>query len=234
MLTQGGTVEVDMHVDAARRGNEALAIANRRCRAADQRRVNGVHYGRITGLGERDHSALLDAKIALANSKYRIDEHDIAQKHVERAHGTVIARHQTQPVAKRLAAAMQALIALEHMVVFDLRQERRITQADRITRGRSVHRGIVSPVHPGHGSSSLYPRSRARRSARSLIAGSCREPSVKLFNPPNSPVPPNSISLTSLLSPGSKRTAVPAGTASRLPKDAPRSNSSARLVSKKW
>src|SRR5215472_12172069 len=46
--------------------------------------------------------------------------------------------------------------------------------------------------------------------------------------------PPNGTSRTVLASPGSKRTAVPAGISSRWPAAAARSNSSARLASAKW
>jgi len=47
-------------------------------------------------------------------------------------------------------------------------------------------------------------------------------------------VPPKATSVTARLCPGSKRTAVPAGMSSRMPKPAARSKSSALLASKMW
>jgi hypothetical protein len=46
--------------------------------------------------------------------------------------------------------------------------------------------------------------------------------------------PPNGVSRTSRVCPGSKKTFVPAGTASRMPHADARSKSSVRLTSKKW
>ena len=55
-----------------------------------------------------------------------------------------------------------------------------------------------------------------------------------LFPPRTTLLPAMGTSGTSLLSPGSKRTAVPAGTLSRLPRLAARSNESSAFVSMKW
>ena len=55
-----------------------------------------------------------------------------------------------------------------------------------------------------------------------------------LFPPRTILLPAMGTSGTSLLSPGSKRTAVPAGTLSRLPRLAARSNESSAFVSMKW
>mmetsp|Transcript_5724 Transcript_5724/g.21647 ORF Transcript_5724/g.21647 Transcript_5724/m.21647 type:complete len:213 (+) Transcript_5724:4169-4807(+) len=65
-------------------------------------------------------------------------------------------------------------------------------------------------------------------------SGASAWPSTMLFPPRITLLPAMGTSGTSLLSPGSKRTAVPAGTLSRLPRLAARSNESSPFVSMKW
>src|SRR2546429_4027592 len=71
--------------------------------------------------------------------------------------------------------------------------------------------------------------SRSRASAAALSP-----PAVNPFRPKTRRAPASSTSVTRFSSPGSKRTAVPAGTLSRIPKACARSKRSARLTSKKW
>mmetsp|Transcript_5967 Transcript_5967/g.24646 ORF Transcript_5967/g.24646 Transcript_5967/m.24646 type:complete len:211 (-) Transcript_5967:764-1396(-) len=70
--------------------------------------------------------------------------------------------------------------------------------------------------------------------AFSSASGASAGPSTMLFPPRTTLCPAMGTSGTSLLSPGSKRTAVPAGTLSRLPRLAARSNESSAFVSMKW
>ena len=72
------------------------------------------------------------------------------------------------------------------------------------------------------------------QSARRPSAASRWSPRVRLFRPDSHWAPATSTSVTRLASPGSKRTAVPAGMFSRMPNARARSNRSARFTSKKW
>ena len=56
-----------------------------------------------------------------------------------------------EPVAQRLAAAMQALFARNGEVVLDFGEERGVAEADGIARRRAVHMRVVFAAHPGHG-----------------------------------------------------------------------------------
>ena len=93
-------------------------------------------------------------------------------------------------------------------VLGDLDDQIRVREPDAVAGGGPVQRGVPLAVDlPGaHGS----------------------------LNPGTVFVPPNSTSSTVFSTPGSKRTAVPAGTARRLPVAASRSNSSAGLAAAKW
>ena len=150
MLAQLRGVEMHMHVDAAGRGDHAFGIAHRGGGADDQLRMHAVHGRRIAGLADADDLAVLDADIAFDDAEHRIDDHRIAEKHVERAHGAVVAGRQAETVAQRLAAAMQALVAWHGVVMLDLGQQRSIAEPDRIALGRAVQLRVVFAGHLGH------------------------------------------------------------------------------------
>ena len=150
MLAELGRVEMHVHVDAAGRGDHAFGIAHRGCGADDQVRMHAVHGRRVAGLADADDLAVLDADIALDDAEHRIDHQRIAEKHVERAHGAVVAGRQAEAVAQRLAAAMQALLARDGEVMLDLGQQRGVAEADRIALGRAVHMRVVFAAHLGH------------------------------------------------------------------------------------
>ena len=80
-----------MHVDATWRGDQPFGIAHRGRRADDQVRVNAVHRRGIAGFADADDLSVLDADIALDDAEHRIDHQRIAEQHVERPHGAVIA-----------------------------------------------------------------------------------------------------------------------------------------------
>src|SRR5436190_18297415 len=65
-------------------------------------------------------------------------------------------------------------------------------------------------------------------------AAALSPPAVRPLSPNTRRAPASSTSVTRFSSPGSKRTAVPAATLSRMPNACARSNRSARLTSKKW
>src|SRR5215213_4300501 len=105
-------------------------------------------------------------------------------------------------VAQYLATAELALVAVDRMIALDLRDQIGVAESDAIAGCGSVDVRVVPPQH--------------------AIAHSKPPRTIRL--------PAISISATVLVSPGSNRTAVPAGISSRRPAAMCRSKSSARLV----
>ena len=143
-------VEMHVDVDAARRRDHAFGIAHRGGGADDQLRMHAVHGRRVAGLADGDDLAVLDADVALDDAEHRIDHERVAEQHVERAHGAVIARRQAQPIAERLAAAVKALLARDGEVMLDLGKKRRVAETNGVARGRAVHLRVVLAAHLGH------------------------------------------------------------------------------------
>ena len=54
--------------------------------------IDPVHHRRVARLADADDLAVLDADVALDDAEHRIDHQRVAEQHVERAHGAVIAR----------------------------------------------------------------------------------------------------------------------------------------------
>ena len=175
---------MDMHVDAARRGDQAFGVAHRCRRATEQVLVDAVHDRRIAGLADADDAALFDADVAFYDTQHRVDDDGVGDQHVERPSGAVEASDEADAVAQRLAAAMQAFVAGNRIVMLDLGQQRRIAEAHRIAGGRAIERGIMCTGNLDHGSQApLKPRSRARLSAACLLTSERCEPSVRLLRP---------------------------------------------------
>ena len=108
-----------VHVDRAGRRDHALAVAHRGRRRDEEARIDAVHDGRIAGLAEADHAAVLDAEIAFDDADHRVDDEDIAQQQVERALGAGHAGREPDAVAQSLAAAVQAFIAIDRVILLD-------------------------------------------------------------------------------------------------------------------
>ena len=58
--------------------------------------------------------------------------------------GAVEAGHEPDAVAQRLAAAVQALVARDRVVVLDLGQQRGVAQPHGVAGGRAVDGGVVA------------------------------------------------------------------------------------------
>ena len=85
---------------------------------------------RVAGLAEADDAAVLDAEIALHDTEHRVDHHDIAEQQIERAlFGAGDASREARAVAQRLAAAVQAFVAVDGVVFFDRRRSARCRRA---------------------------------------------------------------------------------------------------------
>ncbi len=142
---------MNVHVDSSRRHDEPLGVANRGGRSADEIGVDAVHGRRIARLADSDDSAVLDPHIALDDADHRIDDESVAQQHVERAHGAVVAGHQPEAVAQGLSPAMQAFFSGNSMIMLNHRKQRCVAEPNGITGRRPVHTRVVAASHDGHG-----------------------------------------------------------------------------------
>src|SRR5690606_33603749 len=141
-------------------------------------------------------------------------------------------------LADHLAAAEHRLVAAAAAVLLHLDEQVGVGEPDPVPDGRPVERGVPAPIDPGAheaasrslASRSLAPRSLAPRSLAPRSSGPAHSPR----SPRTTRSPASGTRSTSRAMPGSKRTAVPAGTASRCPQAAARSNASAGLTSAKW
>src|SRR4029453_505000 len=105
------------------------------------------------------------------------------------------------------------------------------TPAARVARTAWPMPSRITLPPPNFASSPGVVRSRSMRMNSSVSARRTRSP---LVGRKKGRAPASSTSVTRFSSPGSKRTAVPAGTLSRMPNACARSNRSVRLTSKKW
>ena len=165
VLAQPGRVEMDMHVDGARRGDHAFAIAHRGGGRNDQPRIDAVHDGRVAGLAEADDAAVLDAEIAFDDADDRIDHQDVAEEKIERALRAGHAGGKPDAVAQRLAAAVQAFVAVDGVILLDDGDQRRVGQTDAVADRRAIKSGVVPACDRDHG-----------RTSRALEAGVARAP----------------------------------------------------------
>ena len=108
-----------MHIDGARRCDHAFAVAHRGGGRNDQPRIDAVHDGGIAGLAEPDDAAVFDAEIAFDDADDRVDHQHVAKKKIERALRAGHAGGEPDAVAQRLAAAVQAFVAIDGVILFD-------------------------------------------------------------------------------------------------------------------
>src|SRR5262249_34334412 len=133
-----------------------------------------------------------------------------------------------------LAAAELDLVAVHGEVLLDLDEDVRVCEAHAIAHGRAVEIGVLPAREAqAHEPAPRNPARAAFETAAGRRASSTR-PSLSALSPWTSRSPASSTRVTTFSSPGSKRTAVPAGTLSRIPQARRRSKRSARLTSKKW
>ena len=130
---------------------------------------------------------MLHADIRLVDAG-PVDDERVGDHEIERA---IVgdARGLAHAVAQHLAAAELALVAVDRVVALDLGDEIRVGEANAIAGRRAVNVGVVPPQH-------AVAHSKPPRTMR---------------------LPAISTSATVFVSPGSNRTAVPAGMSSRRP-----------------
>src|SRR5206468_514098 len=101
------------------------------------------------GLADADDTTMPDAEIALDDADDGIDYQHVAEQEIERAFRAGDAGH-ADAVAQRLAAAMQAFVAIDRVILLDQRDQRGITKTNRVARGRAVKGGVITPVDHRH------------------------------------------------------------------------------------
>ena len=119
MLAELGTIEMNMHIDAPRRGDQAFGIAHRGRSATQQIFINTIHDCRVAGLADSGDTSLLYTNIALHHAQYRVDHDGVRHQHVERACGAVETGNQADPITQCFTATMQAFVAGNGVVMLD-------------------------------------------------------------------------------------------------------------------
>lgn len=140
-----------MHVDGAGGGDHSFAVTHGRCRRDQKARIDAVHNCRITGLTKADDAAVFDSEVAFDNADYRVDDQHITQQHIESALCAGHAGGKPDTVAQRLAAAVQALIAINGVIFLHDGNQRRVGEPDAVAHRRAVQSRIVSARNRDHG-----------------------------------------------------------------------------------
>ena len=99
----------------------------------------------------------LDAEIAFDDTDDRIDDEDVAEQEVERTLRAGHAGREPDAVAQRLAAAMQAFVAVDGVILLDDGDQRGIGKADAVADGRAIESSIVPARDRDHGRSLTRP-----------------------------------------------------------------------------
>src|ERR1700682_5323460 len=238
------TDEMDVRVDAAGGEDEALPGDRLGGDADHHARRDALHRVGIARLADALDAALLDPQVGLVDAGV-VDDERVGDHAVQRL-GVAGAGLLALAVAQHLAAAELALVAIAGEVALHLGEERRVAQAHAVAGGRAVEVGVVAAVdalaHRGSSNappfrappvagkagsssnappvagSSAWPKPRADTAARRRARfSSLIGPSASALPPRTTAAPAKSTSATVFFSPGSKRTAVPAGMSSRLP-----------------
>ena len=153
MLDESGAVEMNVDVDRARRCDQPLAVAHRGAAGDDQAGIDAVHDGGIAGLAEADDAAMADAEVALDDPEHGIDDDDVAEQEIQRPVRAGDAGH-ADAVAQGLAAAVQAFVAVDRVVLRHHGRQRGVAEADGVAGGRAVKRGVIAAVDACH---IMYP-----------------------------------------------------------------------------
>ena len=90
MLTQLRRIEVHMHINATRRGNQTLGITHRGRDTADEFRMHTIHHFWVAGLADGDDLAIFNADIAFDDTDNRINDGGITDQHIKRTIGAVM------------------------------------------------------------------------------------------------------------------------------------------------
>src|SRR3954454_12568897 len=125
MLDQTCAVEVNVHVDRAGCGDQYLAIPYGGARGHDEARINTIHNRGVAGLAESDDTAVPNTEIGLDDPENGIDHGNIAQQEIQRTISAGNTGH-SYSVTECLAAAVQAFVAINGMVLLNDGCQRRV------------------------------------------------------------------------------------------------------------
>src|SRR4029077_9689217 len=136
-------------------------------------------------------------------------------------------------IADDLAPAELPLVTVGGEVALHLDEQIGVGQAHPVADGGPVEIGVLPPRQPEAHAPAPWKRPSTARRMLSPRRPPPPGPSVSALSPWTSRAPASSTRVTTFSSPGSKRTAVPAGTLSRIPNERARSKRSALFASKK-
>src|SRR5262249_39801727 len=167
-------------------------------------------------------AAALDTDVRFAHPG-PIDDQRVGDDALERV-SVADAGRLPHAVAQHLAAAELALVAVDGRILLDRDHESGVAEAHAIACRGTEDTGVGRPLH-------ALPHARpAAVTSRPSVTG----PVAQLLPPWMTRRPAIGTSRTVFVSPGSNRTAVPAGMSRRMPCAAFRSNMRAAFVSTKW
>src|SRR5947208_12612385 len=188
----------------------------------------------VAGLPDADHPPVLDSDIRLHDTPI-IKSKRIRDHRVERAARAGRSRGLAHPVTEHFPSPEDSLIAVRGEILLDLNHQLRVGEPDPVSDRGTEHIRILfpwdfhrAPPFPEN------PSSAARERACAFTCASSNDPLVRPLIPWATRLPARATTVTRFSSPGSNRTAVPAGMLSRMPNAWARSKRSARLTSKKW
>ena len=92
---------------------------------------------------------MANAEIAFDDPDHGIDDDDVAKQEIQRALGAGNAGH-ADAVAQGFAAAMQAFVAVNGVILFDDRGQCGIAEPNLVTRGRTVKCRVIVTVDARH------------------------------------------------------------------------------------
>ena len=224
-----GTDEMDVGVESPRGDDQSLAGDDLGGHANDHPLGDAGHHVGITRLAEASDPAVLDANVRLIDAGV-VEDDGISDDAVQSPFRSD-ARRLTHAFTNHLPAAKFAFITVVGVVALDLEFERGVTKPDSVPGGGAEHVGILRALHlVGHarkgkrigvvGSSANQvvpnPRLRDRAATERRVADETLPP-ARLLPPRMTRLPLISTNRTVRVSPGSNRTAVPAGMSSRRP-----------------
>ena len=198
---------MNVGVDPTRGDNLALTGDHFSRGTNHQFRINAGHRIRVACFAHFDNAPILNADITLDNAPV-VDNQRIGNDKVEHpliARGPATLPH---PIADHLAATKGNLIAIDSEIFFNFDDQFGVGQPDAVAGGRAIEIGIGLPWNLER---------HAACSFAAVVDSSCNLPCTSPRWPRATRLPASATSVTSLASPGSKRTAVPAATLRRIP-----------------
>ena len=150
MVHQIGRLEVDMDIDAARRGDQAFTVGDDGRRSTDQSGIDAIHDSRIARLADPGDTAFAHADVGLHDSDHGVEHESVVNDEIEGSAVVAGAGIHSHAVAIALAGPRGQFVTRHETVIGDCGQETRVAKPDAITRGRPVGSGIARPRHGGH------------------------------------------------------------------------------------